>query len=90
MYPEDLTDSIKWTALFLIQFFGGPGEYSAHRGHPRLRMRHFPFKIGVAERDAWVYHMKNAVESEISDSTAKAFMIDYFERTATFLINQND
>jgi hemoglobin len=87
MYPENLEESIRWTALFLIQFCGGPAEYSEKKGHPRLRMRHLPFKIGVAERDAWVYHMKNAVESEITNSAAKEFLNTYFERTATFLIN---
>jgi hemoglobin len=55
-----------------------------------LRMRHLPFKIGIAERDAWVYHMKNAVELEISNPTAKEFLIGYFERTATFMINKTD
>jgi hemoglobin len=46
MYPADLTDSKRFLAGFLIQFWGGSGAYSDERGHPRLRMRHFPFVIG--------------------------------------------
>ena len=50
-------------------------------------MRHLPFTIGVKERDAWVFHMKNAVESEIENEKARTFLLEYFERAATFMIN---
>ena len=89
-YPADVSESAWWLALFLIQFCGGPGDYSAQRGHPRLRMRHAPFAIGQAERDAWMNNMRAAVEAEIQNAEAKAYLLDYFERTATFLINQNE
>ena len=49
--------------LFLMQYWGGPSTYSDQRGHPRLRMRHAPFRVGAAERDAWLRHMRAAVES---------------------------
>ena len=87
MYPEDLTASISSMALFLIQYCGGPATYSSERGHPRLRMRHLPFTIGQAERDAWVKHMKAAVEAEIDQPAARQFLLDYFERSATFMMN---
>ena len=89
LYPEDLRDSAWWTALFIIQYCGGPSDYSAHRGHPRLRMRHYPFAIGQRERDAWVNHMTSAVEAEIEDETARKVLIEYFEKTATFLMNRS-
>src|SRR5437762_13252642 len=58
LYPEqDLTAAERRLRLFLIQYFGGPTTYSEERGHPRLRMRHAPFVIGQAERDAWVTAM---------------------------------
>ena len=57
LYPDDLTESSHHLALFLIQYWGGPGTYDEQRGHPRLRMRHAPFVIGPAERDAWLRHM---------------------------------
>lgn len=88
MYPEDLTQSIHYTALFLVQFCGGPTTYSNEKGHPRLRMRHLPFAIGQKERDAWVFHMKNAVESEIENPAVREYLNQYFERTATFLMNK--
>src|SRR5262245_29352432 len=64
LYPDqDLAAANERLRLFLIQYWGGPGTYSAQRGHPRLRMRHAPFRIGPAERDAWVGHMRRAVDS---------------------------
>ncbi len=86
-YPADLSDNAWWLALFLIQYCGGPDDYSRQKGHPRLRMRHAPFKIGVAERDAWVNNMRRAVEAHVENEEVKAYLLDYFERTATFLIN---
>lgn len=88
MYPADLKESAWWLALFLIQFCGGPGDYSARRGHPRLRMRHLPFSIGLEERDAWLHHMNAALEIEVENAEAKAFLREYFERTATFMMNR--
>jgi hemoglobin len=63
LYPDDLTDSKRWLAGFLTQYWGGSQAYSAERGHPRLRMRHVPFRIGPAERDAWFRHMVSALSS---------------------------
>src|SRR5687768_14092194 len=62
MYPEELGEARERLFLFLTQFFGGPDRYDRLRGHPRLRMRHFPFSIGQPERDAWLVHMRAAVE----------------------------
>lgn len=88
MYPANLEESARLLELFLIQFCGGPTTYSQERGHPRLRMRHLPFSIGQKERDAWVSHMKIAVEAEIENPDARRALMEYFERAATFMINQ--
>jgi hemoglobin len=62
IYPEDdLTGAEERFRLFLMQYWGGPRTYDETRGHPRLRMRHGPFAIGPAERDAWLSHMYDAV-----------------------------
>lgn len=90
MYPEDLTDSKRHLVLFLAQYFGGPRTYAAERGHPRMRMRHAPFAIGQAERDAWMRHMEEAVLAEELSSEAEKPLMEYFERTATFLMNRFD
>jgi hemoglobin len=88
VYPQDLEPGKANLAAFLAQYWGGPPNYSARRGHPRLRMRHFRFAIGPGERDAWVHHMTEAVKS-IPASTADAeALIAYFESAATMLINQ--
>ena len=88
MFPHDLSGAKERLALFLIQYFGGPSTYSEQRGHPRLRMRHIPFKIGQAERDAWVAHMFEAIDSLSITEPARTQMREYFEYSATFMINQ--
>ena len=64
LYPEypDFTGARHRLTLFLIQYWGGPSTYSDERGHPRLRMRHFPYHVGPLERDRWLVHMAAAVE----------------------------
>ena len=89
LYPdEDLANATEHLTLFLIQYWGGPSTYNEIRGHPRLRMRHQPFAIGPAERDAWFGHMKAAVESlDVVPAVRKA-MNDYFEAASMAMINQ--
>lgn len=88
MYPEDLGPARRRLALFLIQFFGGPTTYSQERGHPRLRARHLVFPIDQAARDAWVQHMRAAVDATPLPDDARDRLMRYFEEAATFLINR--
>lgn len=88
MYPADLSASKEHLFLFITQYFGAPPRYNALRGHPRLRMRHAPFVIGEAERDAWVRHMLAAVDEAGFAEPVRSTMLEYFERAATFLINR--
>ena len=90
MYPEDLEESKEWLFLFVTQYFGSPPRYHELRGHPRLRMRHAPFSIGKAERDAWLTHMLAAVDEAGFEEPARGMMYTYFEQAATFLINRQD
>ena len=89
VYPEeDLAAATERLTLFLVQYWGGPATYSEQRGHPRLRMRHQPFAIGQAERDAWLGHMTAAVESlDLAPAVRKA-LLDYFETASTAMINR--
>ncbi|MGQ0433989.1 MAG: globin domain-containing protein [Microthrixaceae bacterium] len=91
LYPDDLTESIDHLALFLQQYWGGPGTYSEQRGHPRLRQRHMPFVITEGERDAWFTHMATALDQLVVeqgvDARIEAQMLDYFAQTADFLVN---
>lgn len=88
MYPSDLTASRRHLALFLIQYYGGPTTYSAERGHPRLRARHLGFAIDQAARDAWLGHMRAAVDTLDLPATAGTELMRYFEGAADFLINR--
>lgn len=91
LYPDDLADSIRHLDLFLQQYWGGPGTYSAERGHPRLRQRHVPFVIGEPERDAWFTHMAAALDSLVAergiDPTIEKQLLDHFASAADFLVN---
>ena len=91
LYPDDdLEPARRRLTLFLIQYFGGPRVYDAERGHPRLRMRHLLFKIGQAERDAWMGHMRAGLAAlELADDTREA-MDRYFEDASTFLMNAGE
>ncbi len=91
LYPDDLEESSRHLALFLMQYWGGPGTYGEERGHPRLRMRHAPFVIGPAEREAWLRHMLAALtelESSARITAADALELrDYLEMAANSLVN---
>jgi hemoglobin len=87
MYPDDLVESRRTLAGFLAQYWGGPPDYSAERGHPRLRMRHVPFVIGQVERDHWLAHMVDAVRAAELDPDTETAMIEYFEMASTAMIN---
>lgn len=88
MYPADLTESKSHLSLFLIQRCGGPTTYSDNRGHPRMRGRHMPFKIGTTEKDAWIKNMFNALDQTPELEAHKDMLRAYFDDFANFMINQ--
>jgi hemoglobin len=88
VYPgEDLGPAEEHLRLFLIQYWGGPRTYSEQRGHPRLRMRHAPFRIGEAERAAWLGHMRTALDELQLDPSHDAELWDYLVMAANSLVN---
>ncbi|MGH3736806.1 MAG: globin [Micromonosporaceae bacterium] len=88
LYPEqDLGPAAERLRMFLEQYWGGPRTYSDQRGHPRLRMRHAPFRIGAAERDAWLAHMRRAVDTLDLPEHLEAQLWDYLVRAAYFMVN---
>jgi hemoglobin len=89
LYPEDLTPSRRHLALFLVQYWGGPGTYQQERGHPRLRLRHAPFRITPDVRDAWLAAMTTALASVRDQLSASQFeeLSAYFVMAARQLIN---
>ncbi|GAB3986674.1 globin [Plantactinospora veratri] len=91
MYPEaDLGPAADRLRLFLIQYWGGPNTYSAQRGHPRLRMRHAPYRVGPVERDAWLRHMRQAVDRLELSPEQHETLWQYLERAAYFMVNTMD
>jgi len=88
LYPDELTASKAHLAGFLAQYWGGGMEqYSAERGHPRLRMRHVHFAIGQDQRDAWYRHMADAVLAAELPAELEAQMLGYFATAADHLVN---
>lgn len=91
MYPEaDLTGAKERLRTFLEQYWGGPKTYSEQRGHPRLRMRHAPFPVSPSARDAWLRHMRDAVDSLDLAPIHEAPLWDYLERAAHSMLNTHD
>lgn len=91
MYPEeDLGPAEERLRLFLMQYWGGPGTYSERRGHPRLRMRHVPFRITVRERDTWLRHMKVALDELQLAEPFHTEMWNYFLMAADAMVNAID
>jgi hemoglobin len=88
LYPEDLTEPRRNLSLFLIQRTGGATTYSDERGHPRMRIRHAPFKIGQAERDAWIKNMFHALDQVEELKPHADVLRPFLDNFATMLINQ--
>jgi hemoglobin len=88
VYPaKDLGPAEEHLRLFLMQYWGGPTTYNELRGHPRLRMRHVRFRIGEAERDAWLRHMRTALDELNLDPALDAQLWDYLVMAAHSLVN---
>ena len=88
VYPsKDLGPAEEHLRLFLIQYWGGPATYNELRGHPRLRMRHRHFRIGEAERDAWLRHMRTALDELELEPALDQQLWDYLVIAAHSLVN---
>jgi hemoglobin len=89
LYPQDDWEGAEVRLRsFLEQYWGGPTTYSQRRGHPRLRMRHAPFAIGPVERDAWLTHMRAAVDSLDLSAEQDATLWGYLEMAARSMQNR--
>jgi hemoglobin len=88
VYPaKDLRPAEEHLRLFLIQYWGGPRSYHELRGHPRLRMRHVPFRIGETERDLWLRHMRTALDELDLAPALDSQLWDYLVMAAHSLVN---
>jgi hemoglobin len=90
VYPEeDLSAARHRLTLFLAQYWGGPTTYDQERGHPRLRMRHNPFAIGTAARDAWLRQMRDAIAWTDPSPDVAAQLHAYFDMAAEAMRNRD-
>jgi len=91
LYPDDDLDGAEdRLRMFLEQYWGGPRTYSDQRGHPRLRMRHAPYRIGFIEHDAWLRCMHTAIASIDSvtlDDDHRRELVEYLEMAAQAMVN---
>jgi len=88
MYPgHDFAGAEQRLRDFLIGRFGGPPRYIEERGHPRLRMRHMPFKLDEGARDRWVMLMDRALDDVALPADVTSLLREFFAATATFLRN---
>ena len=74
-------------ALFLIGWLGGPQDYIAQHGHPRLRMRHAHVPVDLAMRDAWLRSMTAALDAEGVTGPVREFLDARLADVAEFLRN---
>ena len=91
LYPEeDLAAAEERFRLFLVQYWGGPTTYSDNRGHPRLRMRHAPFVVNRAAHDAWLKHMRDAVDELGLSEEHETQLWNYLTYAAASMVNTAD
>ena len=88
MHPEDLTSSREKLFMFLTGWTGGPQLYTDRYGHPFLRRRHLPFKIGEEERDQWIYCMTKAMLNLKMDEEKIKALLNALYPIADFMRNQ--
>ncbi len=88
LYPEeDLAPAAERFTLFLVQYWGGPTTYSERRGHPRLRMRHAPFKVNPQARDHWLRCFRLGLDAADLPPEQDAQFWEYVTHAAQFMVN---
>lgn len=84
---DEARDKLFW---FLCGWLGGPQHYQERFGHPRLRMRHMPFSIGIAERDQWLACMDQAMAETAVDPQLRQRLAQSFMQTADWMRNRGE
>jgi hemoglobin len=84
---EEARDKLFW---FLCGWLGGPAHYETRFGHPRLRMRHIPFSIGIEERDQWLACMDQALRETGVDPVFRERLGRSFFQTADWMRNRGN
>src|SRR5689334_6172281 len=90
LHARDLKASREKLYMFLTGWTGGPPIYVEQRGHPRLRMRHFPFSIGAQERDEWLWCMDRALDEQPMPDELRAHLRTRFHALADHMRNREE
>jgi hemoglobin len=90
LHPQDLSGSREKLFMFLSGWLGGPPLYMQKHGHPMLRARHLPFAIGLAERDAWLGCMKQAMEECELEPELRKWLLQALSGTADWMRNRQE
>jgi hemoglobin len=88
MLPRDDSGSRQKLFEYLSGWLGGPNLYVEKRGHPRLRMRHFPFPIGELEAAEWMRCMRLAFDDAAVPEPARSFFNSRLEPLAMHMVNR--
>ncbi len=88
MHAQSLSSAKDKLFKFLSGWLGGPDLFIQEFGHPMLRKRHFPFAIGISERDQWMLCMNKAMTEITMDSTLRVSLLEALDNLATHMVNQ--
>ena len=88
MHAKSLAGARDKLFKFLSGWLGGPDLFIQEYGHPRLRQRHFPFAIGMAERDQWMLCMNKALNEMTMDAAFRENLSQALQQLAAHMINQ--
>jgi hemoglobin len=90
MHAPDLTGVAHGLKAYLSEWLGGPALFSPVKGHPRMKMRHMPFPIASAQRDAWLACMKEALDTTVENRKARLQIYASMEKLADWMRNKPD
>jgi hemoglobin len=89
MHQANLASAKDKLFKFLSGWLGGPNLFIEEFGHPMLRRRHFPFKIGPSERDQWMLCVNKALDEIAMDPRLHTNIQTALQDLATHMINQD-
>lgn len=90
LHPDSLSGSATSLFQFLSGWLGGPPLYERQHGHPRLRMRHLPYRIGSLERDEWLLCMRLALAEQVTDPALRSALEQAISTLAQHIVNTDD
>jgi hemoglobin len=90
MHAADLGPMRALLKKYMGEWLGGPKRYSSERGHPMLRARHLPFRIGIADRDAWMLCMNGALDAVVCEQEVREHIRGALANLADWMRNRPD